>query len=439
MRVFKKSGTKERLFEMFENVNKIKLNETDDYVDPIAAARTSGERNYNNQRFSELSANNYQGFKDEYGIPHDVFNSMSDQEKKEELWNYLSINELEIPRDAVKTGARIPIKDISPETFPVGQNLPSYDTADAQQEMNSVGAIMRWKGNFIKRFGEEGDVVKSDAWWWNIEGNPKYEEWKDRGINTKAAAIDVDREKGYKFHDNYDPKINESDNVNQEIDDELDMRYSHSTKTIPYDEINDVAEMYGVDFEIAAQIAADVIARNQSQGDEEITDDVKELVKRMHDTDVDPNKYSVKSIWQVCDKEYEAGSEFNEFKEIWDKLTKDPNQMKMFEGDVDFNAEITPHDDNSKPEGGRQYTSNGLKDDNPELDSIKYKYDQKGNWIPQGYEDKKVGLRSLEQSIGSDNWKVALVTLDDMGDLLNIVDVKDSWDEAKDALHSSIT
>ena len=350
MRIFKKAGTKERLFEMFENVNQIKLNESNE------------------------------------------------------------INELDIPHDAVKAGARIPVKDISPETFPIGQHLPSYDTADAQQQMNSTGAIMRWKANFVKRFGEEGEAVKSEAWWWDIEGNPKFTEWKERGIATKAAAIDADRAKGYKFHDNYDPKINESGDVNQEIDDELDMRYSHSTKTIPHDEINDVAEMYGVDFEVAAQIAADVIARNQSQGYEEITDDVKELVKRMHDTDVDPNKYSVKSIWQVFEKEYEAGSEFNEFKEIWDKLTKDPNQMKMFESG-----------------------------DNPQLGSIKFNYDQKGNWIPEGYEDKKVALRSLEQPLGSGNWKVAVVSLDDMGELLDIVSVKNDWNEAKDALHSSIT
>ena len=130
----------------------------------------------------------------------------------------------------------------------------------------------------------------------------------------------------------------------------------------------------------------------------------------MHDTDVDPNKYSVKSIWQVFEKEYEAGSEFNEFKEIWDKLTKDPNQMKMFESG-----------------------------DNPQLGSIKFNYDQKGNWIPEGYEDKKVALRSLEQPLGSGVWRVGLVTLDEFGELDNIFAIKDDWKQAKAALLDSIT
>ena len=66
-----------------------------------------------------------------------------------------------------------------------------------------------------------------------------------------------------------------------------------------------------------------------------------------------------------------------------------------------------------------------------EISNIKYTYDQKGNWIPVGYEDRKIALRSLEQPIGSNNWKVAVVVLDNNNDIDEIYQVKDSWDDAK--------
>jgi hypothetical protein len=73
------------------------------------------------------------------------------------------------------------------------------------------------------------------------------------------------------------------------------------------------------------------------------------------------------------------------------------------------------------------------------MEGIRFNYDQKGNWIPEGYEDKKVALRPLEQPLGSDNWKVALVTLDVNGDLDDIIKTTNTWEEAKNALHASIT
>ena len=73
------------------------------------------------------------------------------------------------------------------------------------------------------------------------------------------------------------------------------------------------------------------------------------------------------------------------------------------------------------------------------MEGIRFNYDQKGNWIPEGYEDKKIALRPLEQPLGSDNWKVALVTLDVNGDLDDIIKTTDTWEEAKNALHASIT
>jgi len=65
-----------------------------DYIDPIAAAKTSGRESNFNSEWKRLSANDFNVFKKEYGIPDDVWNKMSSEDKKNELDNYLNINEI---------------------------------------------------------------------------------------------------------------------------------------------------------------------------------------------------------------------------------------------------------------------------------------------------------------------------------------------------------
>lgn len=75
--------------------------------------------------------------------------------------------------------------------------------------------------------------------------------------------------------------------------------------------------------------------------------------------------------------------------------------------------------------------------DNPT--ELRYKYDQKGNWIPVGYEDKRMGIRPVEQPLGSGNEKFLVVLFDEAGEDFEILRTKDSWEEAKADVLDSIT
>lgn len=68
------------------------------------------------------------------------------------------------------------------------------------------------------------------------------------------------------------------------------------------------------------------------------------------------------------------------------------------------------------------------------LDELKFFYDNNGNWIPKGFEDKKIGIRVTEQPMGSGNEKFLVVTLTPDGKLDDILDTKDTWDEAKSSI-----
>lgn len=128
MEVFKKSGTKERLFEMMEKVNKVSLNESN------------------------------------------------------------------IPQ-----GTTIAIADVSPETIPVGEALPSPNTADASSRMLTPSHIEDWKNEFISNFGQEGEIVKglNLSWSWGVQNNPKYEAWKTERIAGKARDLDNYSRRGW--------------------------------------------------------------------------------------------------------------------------------------------------------------------------------------------------------------------------------------------------
>lgn len=73
------------------------------------------------------------------------------------------------------------------------------------------------------------------------------------------------------------------------------------------------------------------------------------------------------------------------------------------------------------------------------VDDMKLNYDGKGNFIPQGMEDKRVGIRPVEQPMGSDNWKYIVVQLTSNGDIERTLNSKDTWDEAKLALIDSVS
>ncbi len=385
MRIHNKIGTKERLFEMFENVNKLNLKE-------------------NNST--------------EIGIDSGIFHMLYSYVSR----NMLSNKEFQIGELTVNIEAE-------PTTW---EDVPYRSASHMQPEeggypedvKGQITDIVIWDREDNEYRLSQDAFVKLNSTVRGFDGE-LYDELAEKAANggseDEYSRADFARKDSLENEGVEKKNIKEDNsNINQEIYDELDMRYSPSERRVRFEDINDVAEMYGGDYEIVAQIAAEVMSNNQKTLDDDFDENLKEFLNRMRENNVDYNQYSETSIWEAFEDEYGEGSRFEEFKEKWDKLTKDPNQTNMFE--------TSYYDLNKKS-----------SDNNSAIDSIKYKYDQKGNWIPVGYEDNKVALRPLEQPLGSDNWKVALVTLDVNGELDDIVKVTNTWEEGKNALHASIT
>jgi len=66
--------------------------------------------------------------------------------------------------------------------------------------------------------------------------------------------------------------------------------------------------------------------------------------------------------------------------------------------------------------------------------SLTLNYDDKGNWIPVGYEDKGMALRITFHPIGSNNKKYLIVKILPNGEIHKIYKVIDDWDKAKEEL-----
>lgn len=128
MEVFKKAGTKERLFEMMQRVNKLTLNES-----------------------------------------------------------------------GVAKGTTVAIADVSPDTIPVGESLPSVDMADASTKMLTPSHISDWKEEFVAKFGDQGQLVKGLTldWNWDITGNDAFISWRNGGIESKARGMQQDKSRGW--------------------------------------------------------------------------------------------------------------------------------------------------------------------------------------------------------------------------------------------------
>lgn len=99
----------------------------------------------------------------------------------------------------------------------------------------------------------------------------------------------------------------------------------------------------------------------------------------------------------------------------------------------------------SKYDGGLDYPENPLRIDSEllhneplfEMDDFKpltLNYDQKGNWIPAGHEDKRIALRTTYHPIGSDNEKILIVKIFPEGSVDKIYKVMDDWEKAKEEL-----
>ena len=140
-------------------------------------------------------------------------------------------------------------------------------------------------------------------------------------------------------------------------------------------------------------------------------------------------------IWDREDNEYSLSSDalqrLNQNVNFDGNVLEDITQKAINGGsDDEYGRADFAHKDNLENESV-------IKEDNSSFEDIKYHRNERGYWIPIGYEDKKVGLGPAE---GNGDWTpVNLGMFMDDDDRFHIIKTYPTWDEARKALYDSIT
>ena len=95
-------------------------------------------------------------------------------------------------------GTVIEIREISPETIDIGEELPSLEDGDVSITMSRPNQIIWWKNEFIQKYGNRGQLVmgKELPRLWSVVGNRDFEIWKTGSLSAKQNWIDKERASG---------------------------------------------------------------------------------------------------------------------------------------------------------------------------------------------------------------------------------------------------
>ncbi len=116
--------------------------------------------------------------------------------------------------------------------------------------------------------------------------------------------------------------------IEQEVYDEIEMRMRPTDSRLPYDEIVDIANEYGMDEENVAQIMFQYVAKREQEKEEELKQTIHYIINQDFGGEA-PDFKTFYSIFVNYDES--ANYETNQVQQMYDKLTKDPSQLSLFE------------------------------------------------------------------------------------------------------------
>ena len=125
--------------------------------------------------------------------------------------------------------------------------------------------------------------------------------------------------------------LNAKPSVSQEIYDEIEMRMRPTDYSLPHSELNEIAEMYGVDFEEVLNIMQSYLSNRVKEEADELNSTSIEALKELENegnTNPSFNEFIVK-LNQISDFTYRHSPQ--DIQREFDKLTKNPNQISLFE------------------------------------------------------------------------------------------------------------
>jgi len=118
--------------------------------------------------------------------------------------------------------------------------------------------------------------------------------------------------------------------LHQEIHDEIEMRMRPTDDMLPYDEINDIANQYGVDVEEVAQIMSSYVVERDKNKEEGLKSDINDVINTYFDGSAPDFKTFYHKFIEhmgIDSGDYAV----DDVKRMFDKLTTDPAQLSMFQ------------------------------------------------------------------------------------------------------------
>ena len=119
-----------------------------------------------------------------------------------------------------------------------------------------------------------------------------------------------------------------SNETDKEVYDEIDMRMRPTDFELPFHEINDIAEMYDVDFEDVLNIMVSYVSERDGKKVKALKNDVSYVLDaEFKNTTPSFLEFYSKFSEQKFDNEYEK----DQVEQVFKELTIDPDQLKLFE------------------------------------------------------------------------------------------------------------
>lgn len=175
-------------------------------------------------------------------------------------------------------------------------------------------------------------------------------------ISEFKQFVIAEAKKLYKIHSFRDERKKLRENLEaetskeQEIYDEIDMRMRVDDSTLPFDEIVDIANEYGVDEETVANIMVQYTTDREKTRTKEFKEVIAYIIQHSFDG-VAPDFNSFYQAFEEFDYVNAFNTNPQETKMFYDLATKDPAQLALFENIIKNTLKEIGFNQNGEPYG----------------------------------------------------------------------------------------
>lgn len=173
--------------------------------------------------------------------------------------------------------------------------------------------------------------------------------------------------------------VEEESSISQEIYDEIDMRMRPTDSRLPFDEIVDIANEYGVDEETVANIMVQYTIDRENTRTKEFKEVIAYIIQHSFDG-VTPDFNSFYQTFEEFDYVNALNTNPQETREFYDIVTKDPAQLTLFENIIKNTLKEIGFNQNGEPYGFPEDDDNDPTNPNADFYKKEPKKHQNHKW-----------------------------------------------------------